>query len=191
MGEIQKFRDRNICMILYPDSNPKHISALDHIRKTFEYGAMYHNEDVDEDGNAKGPHWHIMIRFKQARWNTAIADEIGVELNLIRKLGSIEAYGIYMTHQNEPDKHQYSLDQMEGPLAFIVAKALAKDDTEDERIIQLLDLIESVETVLSYSAFLRLACAHGLYSYLRRNGYLFSKILEEHNSQILAVRKSE
>lgn len=191
MPGVHKFRNRNMCMILYPDTNPKHIDALDYIRKNFEYGAMYHNEDVDEEGVQKGPHWHVMVRFKQARWNTAVADQIGVELNLLRELGSIEAYGTYMTHANDPDKHQYPIEEMEGPLAHIVAKAMAKDDTEDESVTTLIDLIESVESTLTYTQLIRLACKHGLYSFLRRNGYMFCKVLDEHNYQVIMASQGE
>lgn len=184
MANETKWKDRNYCCILYPDTNPNHGAILERIRNSFNYAAMMHDKDVNEDGTPKQPHYHVMFRFKQPRWNTAVADELGLELNLLRRLASIEAYGIYCTHLNEEHKYQYSIDEMEGPLKEIVRKALTKDDSEDEKALSLLDLIDSATTEITYGNLLRLACSHGLYSYLRRNGYMFSKVLEEHNEHI-------
>lgn len=186
MGKSPKTIDkaRNICMILYPLEDASHASALEYIKGNYQYASITHDRDTLEEGTLKKSHVHVMCRFGQARHISAIAKELGLEDHYIHKCGSLEKYGRYLVHADDPDKAQYTLDQVEGDLRPLVAKALEHEKTEDEKVLALLDLLDSVPQVLTVTQFVKIACANGLYSEVRRNGFMMTKILEEHNTEV-------
>ena len=175
---------RNMCAILYPLEDNTHAIALDFIKQHYQYALIVHDKDLTEDGEPKKSHVHVMWRFGQARYRDAVAKELGLEPNYLHQCGSLEKYGRYLVHADDPDKAQYTLEQVEGDLRPLVAKALEHEKTEDEKVLALLELLESIDSVLTVTQFVKIACANGLYSEVRRNGYMMSKILEEHNTEV-------
>lgn len=175
---------RNMCAVLYPLEDETHAYALKYIKSNFEYACVTHDRDVEEDGSEKKSHVHVMWRFPQARYIDAVAKELTITENYIRQCGSLEKYGRYLIHADDPDKTQYEFSEVEGDLRTLIAKSFDKQKTEDEKVLSLLELLDSVPTTLTVTQFIRLACAHGLYSEVRRNGYMMSKILEEHNQEV-------
>lgn len=177
-------------MVLYPDEDEAHAIAFQRIKESFDYVAIRHDPD-DEEGK---DHYHLIVKFPNPKWNTAFADELGIPQNYIRKLGSFDAYSVYMLHADERSqdsgKKLYSLDDMSGNLLPDVAKALRKYEksktTEDERIIELIDLIYSIDRTLTYTQLIRLAAANNLYGEFRKAGYSMKMVWEEHNNEIYA-----
>lgn len=184
MAKEQKERYRNICMVLYPDEDPTHKASLDFIRTHYQYAAIVHDKDTNEDGTPKKRHFHVMCRFGNARWVDSIAKELGITANYIEKCGSLEKYGRYLVHADDPDKAQYTLDQVEGDLRPLVAKALEHEKTEGEKVLDLLELLESIDSVLTVTQFVKIMSANGFYADVRRNGSMMLKILEEHNTEV-------
>ncbi len=191
MSDVLKYRDRKHCFMLYPD-NPEHKNAIDRLLSP-EYRAVgiLHDKDTwtvaEEADNAehkagtfKKPHWHIVAKFKNAVWNTAVAEELGIDVRFVEKARSFDAAALYLIHFNDPDKYQYDVDDCRGSLVPELKKLLV-DETEDCRVLRVLELIDK-QGFLTMSEFIRLVCNAGLYSDVRRAGFLMSKILEEHNA---------
>lgn len=194
------FKSRLMRCMLYPD-NPDHLLALEAIRAEIQYVAILHDKDVrlssdvpDPDdledqcdsefsvsvGELKKPHFHLIFKFPSARYRSAVASSLGIEQRFIRKCSNFEGAARYLVHDNAPDKYQYDLDCLEGPLAPAVAKILAQND-ENVRVLELLGYIDSMGFI-TYSSLISLACEKGLYSDLRRMGYLVSRVVDEHNA---------
>lgn len=79
MADTQKFRDRKFCAVLYPEDET-HVAAIEKLKSGgYNFATILHDKDVYEDGEHKGEtkksHWHVVVRFKNAVWNTAIAKE--------------------------------------------------------------------------------------------------------------------
>ena len=183
--QIPNFKDRSFCMILYPERNPNHVTAMEKIRAGYQYLAINHSEDSTEDGAPKGPHIHLILKVKHPRYVSALSKELGIEPKLFRKLESFDGYARYMLHLDEPDKHQYEFDDLEGPLKDLAEKAILGKETEDERIVRLLDLLDSIDCVIDMRAWTRIVCAAGLYGDSRRAGYTMRVWLEEHNREVI------
>ena len=112
-----KVRSRLWCLLLYPDDD-SHLNALDIIRSSYSYVGILHDKDTwseeDEINNAehklgelKKPHYHIIIKFAQPRWNTAVSDELGIALNYFEPCRSFKNAGVYLVHSGIDDKYQY------------------------------------------------------------------------------------
>lgn len=187
----EKIRSRLWCVLLYPEDET-HIKALDLIRQSFNYVGILHDKDAwtEEDekanpehkaGTLKKAHYHLILKFSQARWNTAIADDLGIAPNYLEQCRSFDSAAIYLVHEGLEDKYQYESEALEGPLVPAVMKLLAPAD-ENGRVLELMKLIQSMEYI-EYENLVIKACENGMYGDLRRMGYLVSRIVDSHNEK--------
>ena len=106
---MEKYRSRAHVLLLYPDCE-SHVEAVKKIEKSYDYAMILHDKDSDENGELKKPHWHIVLRFGQAVWSSAICKELGIEENYIEKPRSFDNALLYLVHFNDSDKYQYNPD---------------------------------------------------------------------------------
>lgn len=186
MAKSENRRERNICMILYPKFDESHATALEFIKVNYEHALIVHDKDKDENGELKKEHVHVMCRFGNARFVSSISKELGIPENYIHKCGSLEKYGRYLIHADDPDKAQYLLEDVVGDLRPLVAKALEHQKTEDEKVLAVVELLDSISSPLNIKQFIVIMAQNGLYAEVRRNGYMMTKLLEIHNQEVLA-----
>ena len=146
MSDSQKYRDRKFVAVLYPD-DPSHVEAIEKLMSGgYNFAAILHDSDVYEDGENKGelkkPHWHIVLRFKNAVWNTAIAKELSITPNYLEACKDVDAALVYLVHYGNPEKFQYEYEAVFGPLKLKLATLLADTD-EGTRILNIVDIVES------------------------------------------------
>ena len=79
------------------------------------YAYILHDMDINENGEIKTPHFHIAIILKQPTTLNRICSYFkgeetdGTPINCLGKPTiSNSAIYDYLTHKNEPEKHQYS-----------------------------------------------------------------------------------
>lgn len=104
--------------------------AVDYIRDNGLYGYMSpdHNGDVNANGTEKFDHNHIMLRFsgkKSLKQMREVAGACGAVNAYVKPIQSWDGYARYLVHMDNPEKHQYSPDDV---LSFGGANWL--DDTE-------------------------------------------------------------
>lgn len=75
-----KFRARNFNLVLYPEDET-HTKAIEYIERNYDYAIILHDRDCNEYGEIKKEHYHIVLRFKNAKWNTALAEELKITVN--------------------------------------------------------------------------------------------------------------
>jgi hypothetical protein len=80
-----------------------------------------HDSDTDEDGNAKEVHTHVMVDYDSPRKISTVANLLEVEPNFIELVKNTKAMLKYLTHQDEPEKHQYSPEEVvtNSPVAYL------------------------------------------------------------------------
>jgi len=179
-----KFRDRKFVAVLYPEDET-HSACIEKLKQGgYNFAAILHDQDVYEDGEHSGelkkPHWHIVFRFKNAVWNTAIAKELGITPNYLEACKDVDASLLYLVHYGNPDKAQYEYEAVFGPLRLKLATLLSDTD-EGTRVLNLVDIVENSPGPIGYSELLKKAVAAGLYSDLRRMGHLATCLVREHN----------
>lgn len=176
---VKKERSRLWNLLLYLEDDT-HIAALEKIRVGYNYVLIMHDKDLDDAGNLKKPHIHCILKFPQARWNSALAEELGIGMNYMEKTGSWEGSATYLLHEGCDDKHQYDVTELEGPLVPAVMRLLQNDD-ENIRVMKILDLMNT-GFPLTLTQFTRMCCEAGLYADWRRMGYQGVRMLDEHNN---------
>lgn len=103
--------------MLYPESNYDSdgiLSVIFQYKSTKKYFFILHDQDLDEDGNLKKPHYHVYQNFGKASIKIeSVAKWFGIQENYVERVkGRMVDVIRYYTHEKEPEKHQYSYDDI-------------------------------------------------------------------------------
>lgn len=186
LSESGNYRSRLHALLVYPD-DPKSGEILENL-KSFEHLIILHDRDKDKDGKPKKPHYHVVIRYKNATWRSAVSKELSIPVNYIQQVRNEEAMLCYLIHFREENKFQYSLDDVTGSLSFHARlKKLVENDqtTESDKVGELICFIQNWEGNMRVID-LSLYCAqNGRWDIFRRSGSIFLEILREKNKGLL------
>lgn len=179
-----KFRDRKFVAVLYPEDST-HADCIEKLKTGgYNFAGILHNKDVYEDGENAGElkkaHWHIVVRFKNAVWNTAVAKELGITPNYLEACKNVDSSLLYLVHYGNDKKAQYDLEEVFGPLRLRLATLLADTD-EGTRALNIVEIIENAPGPMGFTELIKKAVAGGLYGDLRRMGAFAVGMLREHN----------
>ena len=183
-GEAANFKTRTFAFILYTETNPNHPGILEALRQRYQYLAVKHDRDKDADGNIKPAHWHCIVKFRHPRWRSAVSQEMGIEANLLQDCKNFEGNARYMLHLDDPDKAPYDFEELEGSLKALAEPACIGQETESDRVMRIIELLDAERRTLSMREFVLLLCKAGLYSDCRRGGYIMRELLSEHNVEV-------
>ena len=191
---MEKYRSRTHMLLLYPD-NIEHLSVIERIKKSYDYAIVLHDRDTWTDadelknpehkaGTVKKPHYHCVIRFNQAKWNTAISSELSLDVRFIEETKKFDNALEYLMHRNDSDKVQYSIDEVCGPLVTKLREIISKTDkSEGEKVVELIQYIRDLNCKLSVIDFAEFCALNGYWSEFRRSGSIFCRIIDENNSK--------
>ena len=105
-------KKRNWGGVVYPESAPEDwIEILKLKGITFAISPL-HDKDINPTGEEKKEHYHIIMCFTGPTTDTTV-NQIMKELNqpIAIPLESVRGYYRYFTHKDNPEKHQYNVDQ--------------------------------------------------------------------------------
>lgn len=184
-----KVRSRTFDLLLY-DEDESHRSALALLATGYKYIAIKHDKDTwSEDdslpdgvsiGDLKKTHWHVIVRFPQSRWDTALAKELGITRNYIQKCVSYEGSLLYLIHRGIPDKHQYDPSECIGNLMKDLEKALDDEIDLDGKVQDVIDILDDRE-FWTVRAFLEEAVKRKRSGMALRMGGFLSVMISQHN----------
>lgn len=106
-------RTRNFATVVYLDSAPN--DWQDILANMFvpTFISPYHDKDLNATGEEKKPHYHIMMMYdsvktqEQANENFKKMGGVGCEI-----INSTRGYARYLCHLDNPEKVQYSIDDV-------------------------------------------------------------------------------
>lgn len=181
---MNKYRSRTHMLLLYPEDE-SHMNALDLIKKSYDHAVILHNKDYTEDGELKKPHYHVVLRFAQGKWNTALAKELSIEPNYMQEVKRFDNALQYLIHYNDTDKAQYNIEDVHGNLKIRLVESLNKiEKSEGEKVSELLDFISERDYTITITEFAHYCAKNGYWAEFRRSGSIFCKVIEEHNYNI-------
>lgn len=181
---MEKFRSRKMCLLLYPKEDETHKKALEFIKLNYDYALIEHNQDKNENGEIKKPHTHIVISFPNAKWNTAIAEELGITCNYIEKCRSLDSALEYLIHYNDDTKHQYDIDEVQGNLKNKLKQIILNDGKdENTKIYELFDFIDNFDGYIDEMLFFKYAASIGMYDVARRSSIILLRLIDKHNDK--------
>lgn len=185
----EKIRCRNFCLVLY-DEDETHKACLDKLSAGYQYIAICHDKDrwTEEAnltdgvnvGDLKKPHWHVIIKFPQARWNTAVAKELGIAENYIQRCVSYDGSLLYLVHHGMPYKYQYLPQDCIGTLVKDLEKLLNDQGDMDEKMSDVIEILDDRE-FWSMRSFLEEAIKRKRGGMALRMAGLLGRLIDQHN----------
>lgn len=181
----RRYKGRLHLVELYLDT-PQWQSSYDKLVNMDDVAYIHHDKDEE-----KKEHVHAIIRTRNPTWSTSICKQLGIEDRFIEQCNKLDSAFRYLIHATENAKNKYQYDESE---VIFTSKKMQRDflqalDTtvelnETEKVLGILDLLDSYDKHISYTEFIKLACENGYYDALRRANYLMTKIVDEHNTRI-------
>lgn len=178
---MSRIRSCTFSLILYPDDF-SHVVAMDVLAKNgYQYSAILHDKDIDSNGQLLKEHYHVVICFPRQKDLSALANELSIVSSYIEPVRNRQYAERYHIHADHPDKFQYDVSSIFGPLADRVRAHVASGETEEEKVKSLLILLDSMPVPCTYRQFLIACCDANLYSVFRRLGNVLRYLIDEHN----------
>lgn len=186
VGDI---RSRVYRILLYPD-NPEHMLAIMELQSS-DYPAVgiKHDKDVytedTEDhkvGELEKEHFHFVLKFKNARYLTAVAKSLGIEERFIKTAKSYKGSVEYLLHINHPDKYQYERSELVG---FSVPEAIKilDDEPQELKAFRIRDFIYHYDGYLDDDTLFVWCYTNGVLNVLNRYRGLLEKLVFQHNKR--------
>lgn len=108
-------RSRSFSFVVYPESAPdnwRDIIDSEHIQWA---ESPLHEFDTDPNGEIKKPHWHIVVYFESLKTIDQVKKIIEpLNCTIPIKINSLRGMVRYFAHLDNPEKYQYSVDQIIG-----------------------------------------------------------------------------
>lgn len=114
--------------------------------KIEKYCYILHDKDTKEDGTSKHAHYHLFLQFSQQVDFSVIAKAFKQKENRIKKIaaGSYNGAVHYLVHLKEPDKFQYSVDEVKANFDYKkYIEDLKNQVSKTKRLKQIQEGIES------------------------------------------------
>lgn len=134
----------------------------------YKYAICKHDKDLNERGEVKKVHWHVVVICGKIEYQFTLANRLGVERRFVERPLSTEPNGAirYLTHIDNPEKAQYDRESIETNIEAAELERLhqkAEKRSKDEENEELLNDIERLATKsISYKDFFR---AHPAFIY--------------------------
>lgn len=194
MAKEESLRSKVFLLLLYPDEDVIHAKAIEYIKANYDYAAICQDKDVyledtttnevlHKAGELKKAHYHVVVRFKNARWTTALAKELGISENYVRVSHNFVRSLLYLVHYYEPDKYQYPPEDVFGTLKQRFKEAYSSEGkSESEKVMDIFAEIDKCQFKVDFSVFVKHIASIGYWDVLRRSSSLILRYLDLHNS---------
>lgn len=106
-------RTRNYACVVYPDSAPEDWKSIISESKVSLFISPLHDKDINPDNTPKKAHFHVIAMFdsvktkEQAEAFFKSFGGVGCEV-----VNSVRGYSRYLCHLDNPEKAQYSVDDV-------------------------------------------------------------------------------
>ena len=101
--------------VLYPDSMPSNVwDILEHFYIPIAVSPL-HDSDLKDDGSLDKPHYHVLFTFGKSKKSPSQFDEMRALIGGVGKecVMSAKGYARYLCHLDSPNKHQYSISDVQ------------------------------------------------------------------------------
>lgn len=153
------------------------------------------------DKDDKKPHYHYYAEFDNPRWGTALCGEVFCDKKHTNQIQRVEKAVMafrYALHMDDPDKFPYHRTEVhfsDMQFAWRFAKAWDRCDdsevSEQNKVLALLEHIESTEWVITYTDLIKWSVEHDCYDALRRGASLLKEAVREHNDAVYRRQRIE
>lgn len=130
-------RVRNWCAVVYPESAPANWKDILDSKGVKWACSPLHDKDVDDDGEVKKAHWHIILCYGGNKSYEQVVDDLQ-ELNCPRPqvCRDVTSSVRYFIHKDHPHKFQYSEKDIECYGGFDIAQVFKLSSSERKELFR-------------------------------------------------------
>lgn len=151
-----------------------------------KYAMILHDKDINEDtGEIKKPHVHVVLKYGGRRTLTSVQNEYkkyGLESRFCDTCNE-RAMLRYLIHLDNPEKHQYSKNEIDTNMKVDCETAWNDEISSEEGFRLLNDFIMNTERKITQAEMNSFALNNGLTKGLRSFGNQLNNARIEHNRE--------
>lgn len=174
-------KKRNWAFVAYPESLPE--DWKEQLQRSGLQCAIspLHDKDVDPTGEPKKPHYHVIVCYAgPTSYNVVKALTDSLNCPIPQPLEQVRGYYRYFLHKDNPEKYQYSAEQIQTINGFCIADFVELTKSEVLTIKKKLQSMIRELNVLEYSDFMDLLQDSNMeqeYDVASSNTYFFEKYI--------------
>lgn len=193
-------KKRYWAFVLYPESAP------DNWRETLQEKGLQcavsplHDKDIDPDGNPKKAHYHVILAYSGPTTYSnvkSLTDSLGQPIP--QPLEQVRGYYRYLTHKDNPDKAQYSEDDIQTIGGFNIADFCELSKSEVNAYKRKLQVLISTADICEYCDFMDMLLDNEMfteYDIASNNTFFFERYIssrrnKKKDSKTAAVEKGK
>lgn len=189
--KIENKRYYNFNLVIYEDDE-RFKEQFESIQNEKEAIWIRHDKDIDDEGNLKKSHYHVVLKLKNACTISALAKRINVDDHMIEMVKkSLNGCLKYLIHYGNDDKFQYSKEEVKSNSDTLKRRfedLVTKDIPEVEKVISIQDYIESCNDYIDFGILGKYVQKINMWDAFRRNMTYFIKLVDSHNGKIASKR---
>lgn len=185
-------KKRNWAFVLYPESAPA--DWIEQLEKTGLQACIspLHDKDVNADGEPKKPHYHIILAYSGPTSFNVVNSLCGsLNCPIPQALEQIKGYYRYLTHKDNPEKAQYSEDDIKTLNGFSLRDFVELSASEVGSIVFKLQQLIIEKDFTEYSDLMDELLKNGMsdeYDVARRNTvFLNTYITSRRNKKLIGA----
>lgn len=159
----ENVKKRNWAFVLYPESAPS--NWREQLQQTGLQCAIspLHDKDLNPDGEPKKPHYHVILCYSGPTSYNVVKKLTNGQLGqtIPQALEQVRGYYRYLTHEDNPEKAQYSKLEIQHLNGFDIRDFVELTKTEVTKIKR--DLVQFVQDndILEYADLMEIVHAGG------------------------------
>lgn len=143
-------KKRNWACVFYPESLPFNwIEILQNTGIPFAVSPI-HDKDINADGTPKKPHYHIILCYDGPTTFDNV-NSLCTSLNQVipQPLESVRGYYRYLSHKDNPEKYQYSENEIKTFNCFDISEYLTNSEVH-QMLKEIINIINE-NNIIEYS----------------------------------------
>lgn len=182
-----QIKKRNWAFVAYPESVPQ--DFFEQLTKTGLQIAIspLHDKDIEPDGKAKKPHWHIILIYNGPT-SFAVVKKLtdSFKSPIPIPLEGVRGYYRYFTHKDNPEKYQYDEKEIKCLNGFSILDFVEITKSEVMKISKELQILIQNKNILEYSDLMDFILEFGTdseYDVASSHTYFFDKYISSRRNK--------
>lgn len=186
-------KKRNWAFVVYPDSAPA--DWIEQLRQTGLQCAIspIHDKDIDPTGENKKAHWHVIACYSgPTSFNVVKRLTDSFNAPIPQALEQVRGYYRYLTHKDNPEKAQYSYDDIISINGFNIADFVELSKSEVLEIKRKLQNIIRDLNIIEYGDFMDYLSDNNMnleYEVASNNTYFFDRYISSKRNKNKIIRE--
>jgi hypothetical protein len=182
-------KKRNWAFVVYPESAPSNWQEILQQKGLQCAISPLHDKDIDPDEKEKKPHWHVIAVYSTGCTTFNVVKRLTDELKapIPQALEQIRGYYRYLTHKDNPEKHQYDEKEIKTLNGFNIGDYIEMTKSEVNEIKRSLMSLIRYNEIVEYSVlmdYLQDNEMHSEFDVACNNTYFFDKYISSRRHHI-------